>query len=237
MEPSTIVAIQKHAAREYPRESCGVIIANRFGKEQYVECRNLAPGKDHFIMDGRDYAAAEMAGDIIAIVHSHPNVSATPSQADLVECERSKLPWVIVNWPTGQIHEFKPTGYKAPLVGRQFVHGILDCYTLVRDYFREELGIDIPDFERSDGWWHKGENLYVRNYQKAGFFQVRQEDLKKHDVIIMQVASPKDPNHAAIYIGNNMILHHVMRRISCRTTYGGYWRKHTALIVRHRALT
>ncbi|KLB50036.1 Mov34/MPN/PAD-1 family protein, partial [Xanthomonas euvesicatoria] len=88
---------------------------------------------------GEDYAAAEDAGQIVALVHSHPNASAHASDADKAMCEASGLTWHIISVgqvdgvpECGEVQTIQPSGYVAPLVGRQFAHGVLDCYTLVR---------------------------------------------------------------------------------------------------------
>jgi len=108
--PETVMAaIRDHAQAVYPRESCGVVIVVT-GKPVYVPCANLAdsPGQ-YFVMAPADYMAAEDRGEVIRIVHSHPDVSAQPSEADRVSCEVTGLPWLIVNWPTGAIVEFEPS--------------------------------------------------------------------------------------------------------------------------------
>jgi proteasome lid subunit RPN8/RPN11 len=228
----TVLAdIRAHAEREYPRESCGLVIIVR-GRRRYIPCRNIALRNEHFVMHPQDYAAAEETGAIIMVVHSHPNLPAVPSEADLVGCERSGVPWLIISWPTGTMHEFSPTGYKAPLIGRQFHHGVLDCYSLIEDYYAQELGIVLPEFERGDEWWLKGENLYLQGFAQAGF--VRVDELTQHDVLLIQVASPV-PNHGAIFLGDGCILHHQMHRLSSRDVYGGWYRKCTTHILRHRS--
>lgn len=234
MNDKTTQEIRAHAEREYPRECCGVITVVK-GKERYVPCRNIAE-KDHdFQIHPGDFAEAEDAGEVIAIVHSHCNRPPIPTQADLVQCEVHGKPWVIVSWPTGQIHTFEPTGYKAPLVGREFHHGILDCYALGRDYYQEKLGITLPDFPREYEWWLKGQNLYLEHMEEAGFVRVDPSTLRLHDGLLMQLASPT-PNHAAVYIGENLILQHVMHRLSSRDVYGGWYRKCTVAVLRHRSL-
>lgn len=223
-----------HAEREFPRECCGLVVIVR-GKERYIPCRNIAESDQHFAIHPEDYAAAEDLGEITAIAHSHCNLPPFPSQPDLVGCERSGKPWVIVSWPTKQIYTFEPTGYKAPLVGREFHHGVLDCFALCRDYYRETLGIELPDYEREYEWWLKGQNLYLDHFQEAGFVRVDPASMRKHDGILMQVASPV-PNHAAVYLGDNTILQHVMHRLSSRDIYGGWYRKCTVEVVRHKDL-
>ena len=97
MKPKTQIAIHAHALEDYPREACGVIVVRK-GRERYIRCRNLAATPDeHFVMSPADFAEAEDQGEVTAIVHSHPNVPARPSEADRVGCEQSELPWVIVS--------------------------------------------------------------------------------------------------------------------------------------------
>jgi proteasome lid subunit RPN8/RPN11 len=227
--PAILAAAIAHANSSPKREICGVVITSR-RKNQYVPCRNIADNNEQFVIDPEDYAAAEDAGKVIAIVHSHVNVNPNPSQADLIGIERTKLPWLIVNTPVNTHTITYPTGYVAPYVGREFVHGITDCYSIWRDYYSRELGIEMIDYERGVEWWLKGQDLYEDNYKAAGFVVV--DDLKEHDIILMKVASDKQ-NHAAIYLGNNIILHHVMGKISSKDVYGGYWRKVTTKILRH----
>ena len=136
------------ATSGYPRECCGlvVMVARR---EVYMPCRNTAASADHFVLAADDYAAAEDAGRIVAIVHSHPDETPTPSEADRVACEATGLPWFIVAVAkdddgavvAGEVRGFTPVGFQAPLLGRQFAHGVLDCYSLVRDPAASGIGV------------------------------------------------------------------------------------------------
>lgn len=232
--PDTVLAdIRAHAERDYPRESCGLVVVKK-GKARYLPVRNIAEKNEHFVMHPEDQANAEDAGQVITVVHSHPNLPPLPSQADLVGCESSGLPWLIVNWPTGAIHTFQPTGYTAPLYGRQFSHGVLDCYAFIRDYYAQELATELPDFDRPDEWWLKGQNLYLDGFHAAGFERVDGPP-KTHDVLLMRVAAPV-PNHGAVYLGDGRIGHHQMGRLSSRDVYGGWYEKVTTHVLRHRSL-
>lgn len=226
-------AIFQHAEREYPRECCGLVV-DIDGTPEFRPCRNMAAlgSTDHFILHPDDYAAAETLGTIVAVVHSHPNASATPSQADRVSCEASGLLWYIASWPGQQLEYIQPTGYQAPLVGRVWAHGVLDCYTLIRDWYKLERGVTLPDYERTDNWWRHGQNLYMENFASAGFLSVDMADMQPGDVLLMQVLA-NVANHAAIYLGNGVILHHLHGRLSCREVFGGYYRKHTVKVLRY----
>ena len=238
MNELTERAIREHAVAEYPREACGLIAVIK-GKERYLPCRNLAESnKQNFVLHPEDYAKAEDLGEVIAVVHSHPDASNLPSDADKVVCARQGMPWYIVSvnaqGETSDVHCHMPDGYEAPLVGRQFSHGVLDCYALVRDYYAREVGMVLPDYERQDNWWNNGQDLYMQNYRDAGFHPIKGE-VRKHDIIIMQVRSPR-PNHAGVYIGDGLMLHHMYGRLSTREVYGGWFQEITRVIVRHKEL-
>jgi proteasome lid subunit RPN8/RPN11 len=234
MNPKTQIAAHEHAIDEYPRESCGLVVVKK-GRERYVRCRNLAATPaEHFVLSPEDYAAADDDGEITAIVHSHPDVPARPSEADLVGCERSELPWVIVSVMPGPVvadtHVIEPTGYQAPLVGRTWTHGVLDCWALCRDWYRHDVGVQLPDPSRADDWWNDGvSDLYgSAAMADAGFHRIDLADLKRGDLILMQIRSKNlVPNHAAIYLGDGLILHHLHGRLSSRDVYGGYWQEVT----------
>lgn len=228
--------ITEHARVEYPREACGLIVADSDGTQVYWPCRNLAEKQSQFAMDPADYALAEDSGPILAVVHSHPDAAPLPSQADLVACERTGIPWFILGWPTEIWHFMTPKGYRAPLIGREFVHGVLDCYTLIRDWYQEVRSVSLLDFERGEDWWQKGGDLYLENFGKAGFEKIPEPwDLQVGDVILMQIRS-KVVNHAAIYLGRDQILHHVFNRLSSRDVFGGFWRKNTRMVIRYRGV-
>lgn len=246
--------VEAHALAEYPRECCGLLISAA-GKQKYVACRNTAENGKDFAISAEDYAGAEDEGQVLAVIHSHIDRDALPTELDKVSCEATGLPWHVVSVrkhagedapSIGDWHSFGPSGYVAPLVGRNFHHGSLDCYGNIRDFFSREQGIVLPDFPRPDDWWKKPEcgELYLENFGKAGFVQVS-DGPRYGDVILMQYRSDRT-NHGGIYLGDmplksqpglhpvpNAMLHHAMPRLSERVVYGGYWRDITRMIVRY----
>jgi proteasome lid subunit RPN8/RPN11 len=239
MNSETEAAFRQHAVAEYPRECCGLIAVIK-GKERYLPCRNIADNPNaNFALHPEDYARAEDLGEVIALAHSHPDEGTVASHADRVQCAASGIPWFIVSvnqqGDTSDIARYEPEEYEAPLVGRQFAHGILDCYSLIKDYYARKLNIMLPHFERRDNWWNLGDDLYMRHFREAGFEPIKGA-VNVHDVIIMQVRAPQ-PNHAGVYIGDMQMLHHMYNRLSSRDIYGGYFQEVTRIIVRHRELS
>lgn len=255
---STQKAFFAHAVAEYPREACGLaVVINR--RQQYVPCRNIAtdPGQD-FVMAPEDYADAEDRGRIVAVLHSHPDAPADPSFVDMNVQRVTALPWGIASVREGLVADFKlvkPVEGPLPILGRPFVYGVLDCFTIIRDVYamtrerlREELDvvewpfdspIELPDFDREGEHWEDGRSLYLEHMRDAGFKPIDTAEIRPGDVFVMQIGRNRDgtpvtvPNHGAVYIGGNRFVHHLDGHLSRREVYGGMWAEKTVQIARY----
>lgn len=233
-------AIAEAGIREYPKEACGLIVT--VGRKQRVfSCRNVAEDpRSNFIVDPLDYSVAADAGEVVAVWHTHPDAASAPSDADRAGCEGSELPWLIVgvsrangDFSVSEPCLLEPQGFVMPYLGRPYVDGVFDCYSLVRDWFLRERGIVLPDFPRRHIDGTHISNLIGQLYEQAGFVRVDGDVPQVGDLFIMQI-NARGPNHLAVYLGDDQILHHAYRRLSSRAVYGGgYWQKHTVIHARH----
>lgn len=230
-------AIRAHVEAEYPREACGVVVLVGRAQE-YIPCRNIhEKPEEHFTLAPDDLIAAEEQGDVLMVVHSHPDVvQLVPSEMDRIQCDHSGVEWGIMSWPDGDFCTISPRGDR-DYVGRRWVLGHADCWTLIMDYYRQEHGITLNNWSVDYEWWKEGkENRYEDNWQAEGFIEVPATEMREGDLIMMQLQSPVT-NHAAIYLGDNIMLHHSFGSLSTRVPYGKYYRDRTVRVVRRKELT
>lgn len=246
---AAIAAACAHAREQYPNESCGFVAS-----EQYVACENKAkdPAKDFEIDDSR-YDSAVTSGALKAVIHSHPNGPIFPSGNDMAHQLAVGVPYIILSVnETGVTHY---TGFgdqlpKAPIIGRPFVHGIFDCYSVVRDVYalgKDELAkqgilwpldpIKLPDCARDDDWWMSDDDLYQANFEKNGFRVISREEARPGDGFLMRLgdarANPKKKlNHAGVLLDKGMILHHLPTRASRREP-AAIWHRAADIWLRH----
>lgn len=214
------MAIMDYANDNADEEICGVVRIGSRG-HFFQPLPNLAVDRSTcFEMSEK---AVFSGGNACAIVHSHPQGQAYPSRHDMVQQQASQLPWAIAI-PKGQPHAgvFWFGGDSPPLMMRGYRHGVTDCFSLIRDWFAIEHQINLPDYPRAWEWWqgskdagkdkNKDNDLYRNNFAAHGF-RMLEDDTPREigDVAMMHILGPVI-NHAAIWIGQGLILHHLAGR-------------------------
>lgn len=136
------------------------------------------------------------------------------------------------------------------LIGHPWRYGKDDCYSVVRDFYHDNFGLQLPDFARPNDFWEDPDlNLYIDNFQREGFsvVDVRVRDLRIGDGFLIALyvdtylkkslpAKPRTANHAAVYIGDGKILHHFPKRLSNIEAYSGKWQNITVATLRHKEI-
>lgn len=210
---------EAHVLERYPEEACGLVVDGAFIP---VPNSALEPTKT-FRIDPLHYVKASAMGTVQAVLHSHPYQIAEqhkwppewPSAADMTGWLANNIPWGICATEGQGISQlvWLDEDNPEPLTGREFIHGINDCYSLIRDWFRLERGIALPNFARGMEWWTSGKDLYDENFERVGFRPIAMEELQVGDCVMFKVRSPVT-NHAAVVTGSNQILHHLFHRLS-----------------------
>lgn len=246
---ATIEAAKQHAKNVFPNESCGIVF-----RGEYVPCDNIAgdPTVD-FEIDPKIYAKYASKGGVEAVIHSHPNGPLFPTASDMFHQIGTNVPWgiIAIDKEDDIFRVSDPIMWgdglpKSPLVGRQFVHGIHDCYSLIRDTFAlgkdalAEQGIttkwpyearNLPEVPRDDAWWSDGKDLYVDGLAKNGFRIIQPHEARAGDGLLMKIRSDK-LNHGGVLVTDDIILHHLPMRASRREPVG-VWGRKADLWVRH----
>ena len=228
----------RELARKTPKEEiCGFIVATDFGEEIYPTKNVSSQPTRGFEISAEEFVRASKGGRIVATYHSHPSNSVSPSDIDKRTCYRSGLPMLIVSSISGQSEWVKPESDDFKLEGRIFAYGVFDCYELVRDYYRLKLGIDLPVIASEEGWWNRGQNLFLENVTRCNLVEVPGPTRREHDILLLQyLLRVKVPHHLAVYVGDSEILHQPMHQFSGRTLYGNSWRLRTRHTLRHQKL-
>ena len=97
------------------------------GLKRYEPVVNQSAESDKFMVSPEDYLRVEALGEIIALVHSHPDGEAAPSVADQQAHSVSGLDWIIIALNGDDVtHCVMPANTeKQPLMGRVFLHGVI----------------------------------------------------------------------------------------------------------------
>ncbi|EHT6055337.1 C40 family peptidase, partial [Salmonella enterica] len=136
-----------------------------------------------------------------------------------------------------EMNVITPDGFEMPYLGRPYVFGVFDCWMLCRDYLKREFNVELnPNPHLHIPSWYTGDtDILDQNYRNEGLVRLAPgTEPQRGDVFFIQYG--KMPDHCAVYIGDGMILHHQIDRLSCRAYYGGMYQKHTTHHLRHRDL-
>lgn len=229
-------AARHHALSCWPEESVGVVCPDGGGSWKYVPMPNMAEDKLNSFQLEKFPVTAE------AVIHSHTQgPSVAPTKTDMISQQSHARPWGILHCNghrTSKVSWFGDQVPVGPYVGREFLSGHADCWCLIRDIYRFELGVKtLPNLPRDEDWF-KGMSpddlLSWHNIQEAGFFKVSPEEVRPWDIMLGSLGS-RVTNHCGIYVGNNLLLHHTHQQPSCKVPIQP-WLKRIRYFLRHEEL-
>lgn len=222
------------ALAEYEKnksECCGLLLED--GDVYPCENQSQSPSQS-FSINTKLYASLEKKKGVAAIFHSHVNGNPNFSAADVDLVNRTGKILILYDVTRNEFSAIDPSG-KTSLIGRDFVYGIHDCFSLVRDYYMQERGIELPNYPRSsdEPVWDKSEWDWIdKEYKRVGFVEVGQPEVG--DVIAMSIGSNAPGiNHLAIYLGDDRFIHQTYGRKSKIDVWGSPWIQYTIKFLRY----
>lgn len=222
LTPKIRAHIRDHALEFPGKEVCGAI------------------GNDGVPVRWQNHAFNEQTGFLtpsfnpdamMAIYHSHPEGQSNDFSVKDIKASRAlSMPMVLFHVPSENFKVYNPNVIE-PYIGREWNWVYRNCYTLMQDYFKQELDVELPDFYlESPRAWLRGKSVgYIENLPKHGFRRIAEgEAIRKHDVILMWKDSTI-ANHVAIVVdpNQNKIIEHLENMLSHPTVYNGQMLKQT----------
>ena len=233
-------AAREHAESVAPRESCGVVVHGGYRPQ-----RNAAPDPAQGFRIDDAALISVLSEGLQAVIHSHPHPHPPcPSRRDMEQQIASGVPWAIVpvgeDGRSGDLVWWGPGVPLAPLVGRSYVWGIHDCFSVGRDWYGMH-GIDLPDYPREWRWWDRRDgnpDLFERHFRDAGFYAIDAADARVGDALLMQVSTDRI-SHCGVIAEPGVMLHHPSGSRPCeparlsRRDPIGRWQPYVRRVVRH----
>jgi len=238
LERELTLQIIKHLAGTTKEERCGLVVESA-GIKFYIPCHNSHPvPSDNFCISQADYVAASVRGKVVAVCHSHTEKGLEHlSSNDRIQQYRNNIPWILHSH-RGEVTELSVWEPVRKLKGREFSEGYLDCYDSFRDFYAL-AGKHLPDFSPSDGYriegWYKepgATSPFTDNIENFGFNKVKDHNDMIPGDVIFSLLGAKVPNHVSVYVGNNMIFHHLPGKLSMVEPLRGFYLKYTHSIWR-----
>lgn len=223
------LAMRTYAERAYPKETCGFILVDG----TVVECENTSDQPDTFTISAQD--TADYFDDAQACWHSHANHSGF-SPADIKACKALNLPYAVWNCGGSEAFWLDPR-QDAGLLGRPWNYGVYDCYAAARDWYKQQMAVELGDYPRDyEGEWRtRGFTHFEDNFSSEGFERISvTADLRRGDVLMFRIRNQNCCNHVAVVEdpAANTLYQHLVGRVSELTSYSGYFRENTYMVLR-----
>lgn len=204
--------IKEYAIRSYPMEMCGFVLGDEF-----IPVGNTHENPEKFFRV-EPHHWADYALECTAFIHSHPDWYPCPSERDMLNQISTCIPWGIVATDGKKATDITFFGDQVPtpdLRHRTFCHGVTDCYSIIRDWYKLERGVFLKEIPRSWEWWNDGKDLYKDHFKEVGFHIIPEEVILKEgpkigDVFLANIGhGVLKLNHGGVYTGRGLGLHHI----------------------------
>lgn len=118
------------------------------------------------------------------------------------------------------------------LLGLEYVAGKQDCYSIVRQYYDQNLGVKLRNYARPDRFWEDANLDLYQMFSLEGAYAVHDNSIEIGDVILVSLLTPFAA-HALIVVGDNQVLHHPPGQLSCLDSLRPRWMNRALATIRH----
>jgi len=225
--------IKRHALDSSPKECCGFILFHNFYKRAVaIKATNTAENQlQHVSFSAKEIFNIKFLGKLMALYHSH-NSDNSFSEVDKKCYDIHGVPLVLFNNPSGKFSIYQGEEPNRKYINREFQIGKQDCFSLIIDYYLNELGVIVENFlpERDDNWHKKDINYIDKFFNQSQLVKISREFIQKDDIIVLDYKNNRF--HFAIYLDNDLILHHPRGRKSLVEPYSDKYKKITLYALR-----
>lgn len=218
--PILLNEIKKYFLEDQKVERCGLLVDNN-NNLLFIPSLNISNKKDkNFTINPETYLLASQYGKIVACCHSHVKDSSF-SATDIINSFKHNISYILYNIKKDKFYIFDPKEYKKyeKYINLNFELGKNDCANIINNFYKQELkftkNIEMPDLcnigtydnlkNKNLHIWDK--EIYKNNCEHFNLFNIKSfDELKPYDIIVFNDISKK-PVHAAIYLGEELILH------------------------------
>ena len=252
--------IKSHSLEETPKECCGLIVYDDDkGKVKAIRCTNQSENKEkHFEISAHDYLRASLSGKILGMYHSHPETTKSFSEHDKYQSDGHKIDSVLYIVDSDEFDIYKPIESNSSFWTKEFKMKHNDCLTVIYDFYKEELGIELDGFDtgpkdienvvenRDENWvdvpsqridYKKVEEMFQK-YKSISCVTGIETDgfdpnvLKKYDMLLLDLHG--QIYHMAVYLGGESILHHPPKGYPRVESIKRSWKKRVNIALRHK---
>lgn len=121
------------------------------------------------------------------------------------------------------------------LVGHPYVAGRQDCFSVIRDYYQQNFGIRFKNYARPDRFWEDPALDLYQLFGREGGVMVHDNSVQTGDVLLIPLMT-RIAAHAAVVVGDNLMLHHPPGGLSCVEPLRPRWLSRAAMVLRHPAV-
>lgn len=227
---------KQHIISCYPQEGCGIIN----DQDIFIPCENIHDEPiNNFMIDLE--ISKQFDGTKYKVIHSHcdshyPNGfdPRTPSYNDMLSQEATEVPFGIVHCDGENVTDILWFGLEEiePLLNREYISNVFDCYTLARDYYRLNFDFDFGLHPRPADWqsWnpHYMEMCYTNDFVELS----TGTELLEGDILLYSIGSHLI-NHIGVFIKDDIYIHHLYQRKSCEDSVSK-WHRQFKKALRHK---